>query len=188
MNRFLVYLWATKCRQFVKIGRCQKNLHQRARQIQTGCPLGIPEYPAGVIICEDKADMLKVEKASQERFKAYRTHGEWFELTSEISEYIQDFTDTESGKAFVDEDRESAREYQQQQRQNNPKIIAQREERERKRQHQRQKEKINKRRQKRSRERHRERKKKEARKKNAKYQRERYARKKRECQQLMFDF
>ena len=78
--------------------------------INSGCPQGVCEYPIGVIVCEDKADMLKVERETHKQFKAYRANGEWFELVDEISEHIQEFTDTESGKAFLEEDRENYRE------------------------------------------------------------------------------
>ena len=105
-----MYFWQTQCGQFVKIGCCQSSLYKRRVALNNGCPQGICDYPIGVIICEDKADMLKVERASQKQFKACRANGEWFELTDEISEYIQEFTDTESSKRFVEEDRERERE------------------------------------------------------------------------------
>lgn len=104
-KRYLVYFWATENGQFIKIGHCQGNLYKRREGLQNGCPLPLCKCPAGVIVCEDYENMLKVEKASQDRFKAYRTIREWFRLTDEISTYIQDFTDTESGKCFVEEGR-----------------------------------------------------------------------------------
>ena len=106
-KRYLVYFWKTEDNQFVKVGHCQGNLYDRGQKIQNGCPIRLCEYPAGVIICQDKDDMLKVEKATQKQFKAYKTQGEWFTLTPKISEHIEGFTDTESGKAFVDESREA---------------------------------------------------------------------------------
>ena len=125
-KRFLVYFWVTPCCQFVKIGHCQGNLFERRNGINNGCPQGICEYPIGVIVCEDKADMRKVERTTQKQFKAYRTNGEWFELTDEISEYIQEFTDTESGKRFIEEDRERKnkrqREYDRERYQNDAEV------------------------------------------------------------------
>lgn len=106
-KRYLVYFSKTEDNQFVKVGHCQGNLYDRGQKIQNGCPIRLCEYPAGVIICQDKDDMLKVEKATQKQFKAYRTQGEWFTLAPKISEHIEGFTDTESGKAFVDESREA---------------------------------------------------------------------------------
>ena len=110
MKRYLVYFWETENGQFVKIGCCQGNLYKRRIAIQIGCPLPLCKYPAGVIVCEDKDKMRKVERTTQKQFKAFRTQGEWFTLTDEICEYIQEFTDTKLGKAFVDEGREHQRE------------------------------------------------------------------------------
>ena len=109
--RFLVYFWGTKDNQFIKIGHCQGNLYKRRKAIQTGCPLPINEYPNGVIVCQGKDEMLRVEKASQKQFKAYRTHGEWFNLTPEISEYIVKVADTKSGKVFMENGRQAENRY-----------------------------------------------------------------------------
>ena len=126
MKRYLVYFWETEDQQSVKIGHCQGNLYKRREGINNGCPHPLCKYPIGVIVCENKEDMLKVEKTNQRQFKAHRTNGEWFELVDEMSEYIREFTDTESGKSFVEEGRKDkhkhdrerrkdpeAREYQQ---------------------------------------------------------------------------
>ena len=126
MERYLVYFWATQCGQFVKIGHCHGNLYERRVGISIGCPLPLCEYPSGVIVCEDKADMLKVENAHHNQFKAYQTNGEWFELPDEISEYIKVFTDTESSKRFMEEDRERKnkryRERQRERYHNDPEV------------------------------------------------------------------
>ena len=110
MKRYLVYFWATPCGQFVKIGHCKGNLYSRGTSLYNGCPQGICEYPSGVIVCENGRDVRKVELSHHKQFKAYRTSGEWFKLVDEISEYIQEFTDTESGKKFVKEGKEHRRE------------------------------------------------------------------------------
>ena len=111
MKRYLVYFWETEDQQSVKIGHCQGNLYTRGQGIKTGNHTPMCGYPTGVIVCEDKGDMIKTEKALHRQFKAQRAHGEWFNITPEISGYIQEFTDTESGKAFVEEGRERKREY-----------------------------------------------------------------------------
>ena len=137
MERFLIYFWATQCGQFVKIGYCESNLYHRGTGINSGCPQGICAYPIGVIVCEDKDDMLKTEKALHRQFKAYRANGEWFELVDEISDYIREFTDTESGKRFVEKDREDLRERLQEsdreRYQNNPEVRKRHSENQRKR-------------------------------------------------------
>ena len=105
-NTFFVYFWTTQDNQFVKIGHCCGNLYRRGSRIQSGCPLPLVEYPIGVIVCENKPEMLKVERFTQRQFKAYRVQGEWFRFAHEISEYIEKFTNTEIGKVFVVEARE----------------------------------------------------------------------------------
>ena len=115
-----MYFFGTEDQQSVKIGHCSGNLYYRGKAINNGCPQGICDYPIGVIICEDKADMIKTEKALHIQFKAYRTRGEWFELTDEISDYIREFTDTESGKAFVEEDGKNYRKNYRKRYQNDP--------------------------------------------------------------------
>ena len=115
-KRFLVYFWTTECGQFVKIGHCQSNLYDRGMGIRNGCPLPLSEYPIGVIFCEDKGDMLKTEKAIHRQFKADRTQGEWFHLTTEISEYIKIVADTKSGKMLVEKDRKILRKRENQRR------------------------------------------------------------------------
>ena len=107
-KRFLVYFWLTEDRQILKTGHCQGNLYLKRADIRYGCP-SLCEYPAGVIVCKDKKSMLKTERTMHRQFKKHRTGGEWFTLTDEISAYIQEFTDTEAGKRFLEEDRERER-------------------------------------------------------------------------------
>ena len=66
----------------------------------------------GVILCKDKGEMLRIEKTTRKQFKAYRTSGEWFRLTTKISDYIQEYTDTLSGKIFYEEDKQKVLERQ----------------------------------------------------------------------------
>ena len=193
-KRYTVYFWTTECGQFVKIGHCQ-DLYRRRSEIQTGCPLPLCEYPAGVIVCEDEQDMRKVERATHKQFKAHRMQGEWFELADEISEHIQAFTDTESGKAFVDEGRQKEREYQRKRSTpeyreycreryaNDPEYRKHLLENQRKRRRERYANNPEYRKRKRERERER-RKDPKVRKRENKRARERYARKKRENQQI----
>lgn len=48
----------------------------------------------GVIFCKDAAEMKRVESCLHERFQKYNTTNEWFELTSEIISYIEEFTNS----------------------------------------------------------------------------------------------
>ena len=105
MERYLVYFWTTENKQFVKIGHCKGHLYRRKSSLQNGCPLPICEYPKGVINCEDKEQMLKVERVIQKQFSACRTIGEWFSFTPEISNYIQEFADTQLGRVLLEADR-----------------------------------------------------------------------------------
>ena len=110
MKRFMVYFFATDFNR-VKIGYCKGNLYSRKRQIQNGCP--DPIQLLGVILCEDETDMRRRETELHIQFQEYNTVGEWFRFTSELAEYIQKFTDTQSGKVFLEEDRVHLRKYSQ---------------------------------------------------------------------------
>ena len=81
-------------------------MYNRRVAIQTGCPIPLNEFQTGVIVCEDVNKMRKVERGLHKQFKADKTSGEWFHLTTDISEHIKTFADTESGQRFIEEDKE----------------------------------------------------------------------------------
>ncbi len=82
----------------VKIG-FSKNPKDRARAYQTTSP--VPVTLAGVI--EDGDEML--ESILHQRFYENRTHGEWFNLTDEISELIAEHPCEDSYKNSWTEER-----------------------------------------------------------------------------------
>ena len=114
-KRYLIYFFGTDFDR-VKIGKTSGNLYYRQRHIQTGCP--DPITLLGIIRCKDKSEMQRTEKGLHRQFEKHRTIGEWFRISSEITTYINQFT--ECGKDILEADhqhhlnknRKRQREYQ----------------------------------------------------------------------------
>ena len=115
MKRFMIYFFGTDYER-VKIGHCYSNLYRRQCDIRNGCP--DPLKLLGIIVCRDKAEMLRREREIHRQFKKFRTVGEWFRLVTEISEYIEEFT--ECGEDILDECREGYNNKQNQWQQATP--------------------------------------------------------------------
>ena len=111
MKRFMVYFFGTDFER-VKIGSCESNLYRRLKEIQTGCP--DPIKLLGVILCKDRAEMKTHETRLHRQFQEYNTINEWFRLVSEISAYIEEFT--ESGENIMKEDYQCFNEHKYYQR------------------------------------------------------------------------
>ena len=115
-KRYLIYFFGTDFDR-VKIGKTGGSLYYRQRHIQTGCP--DPIALLGIIRCKDKSEMKKTEKGLHRQFEKHRTIGEWFRISSEITTYINQFT--ECGKDILEADhqdhlnknRKKQREYNQ---------------------------------------------------------------------------
>ena len=75
------FLYSPMC-NMVKIG-VTVNLHDRTKSIQSSCP-----DPNLKLLFFFKGD-LETERKLLERFKDFRSHGEWFHYNSEIENYIQ---------------------------------------------------------------------------------------------------
>ena len=102
MKRCLVYFLTTIGREpmeSVKIGCCNGNLHNRISLINVHCPDNCELL--GVIVCKDKKEMLTTERVLHKQFEAFWVKGEWYLLASEITDYIQAFT--ESGQDILEE-------------------------------------------------------------------------------------
>mgnify|MGYP001585986666 CR=1 FL=1 len=76
------YVYFLKAGRFIKIGKTTGSPSARISQLQTGCPFHITliAYIRGGI---------KEESQLHKRFKKYKTHGEWFFLDGELSEFIE---------------------------------------------------------------------------------------------------
>lgn len=68
---------------FIKIGHTKGSPHQRAQELQTGCPFRIQvlaAIPGG----------LKLEHALHRRFRDLHAHGEWFHAAKSLLQFINE--------------------------------------------------------------------------------------------------
>lgn len=76
-----IYFIACTETERVKIGFTAGDPHKRLKALQTGAP-------APLVMMEYRPGTQEEERQLHERFAATRLHGEWFEKSQEIFEYL----------------------------------------------------------------------------------------------------
>lgn len=87
----MIYFISNKTNNVVKIGYTRCDVDKRLYNLQCA-----NSEPLTLITTID-GDII-LEKELHERFKAYRKIGEWFTLSNELSDYINQFVEKEQPK------------------------------------------------------------------------------------------
>lgn len=77
-----VYFILASVTNMLKIGTTEQYVGRRLRALQTGSPERL------AIIATIPGDCT-LERELHKRFVGYRQHGEWFEFTGELAEYVR---------------------------------------------------------------------------------------------------
>lgn len=80
----MAYLYVLQCQNFVKIG-VSKTPNRRIKQLQTGNP-----YKIYLLLNLKVEDAYQAENFFHKKFKNQNSMGEWFEVNSEIKQWVID--------------------------------------------------------------------------------------------------
>ena len=81
----LVYVLSCPNLEYIKIGMTTSP-KQRFSNVQSGCP-----FKLFLWLCIRTPTPKEVERALHEKFKIFRTRGEWFKIDSDAADLIVDF-------------------------------------------------------------------------------------------------
>ena len=95
------FVYVMQAGDYIKIGVTSKSILQRAKQIQTGCPIPIEEIL--FFKFETSSIAFEVEKLLHKEFSFYASHGEWFHRFSNFTQKIEGVINLKSERLIFNE-------------------------------------------------------------------------------------